>query len=206
MSNVICCKCGEPWDSTGGLHHTHSDLDIASYWLLVYGWGCPSCEENLSFAPGGPDDVISTNTRHSRWARSVELLSEGQDEFMFATFDRKPMQLSYYAANYCSVVLAGQQRIRSFAVLNEIVHGASGMNAFVVTRDNIDDVVFLTAGTKVQARPPLMLYPEAVVAAFRNYGKNQSQQGFVRWAREEKLDLVVPAPVFWDILRDKELV
>lgn len=68
MSDIHCRYCGEPWDSTGGLHHTHSDLHWSEYWQLVAGLGCPSCEGSWLRSPAHED----------AWLRSLRALGEGE--------------------------------------------------------------------------------------------------------------------------------
>jgi hypothetical protein len=66
MTDIIC-RCGEPWDSTGGLHHSHSDLTWWQYEQLVRGLGCPSCEGEFAQTPEADD----------AWRRSVQFLANG---------------------------------------------------------------------------------------------------------------------------------
>lgn len=70
MADIIC-RCGEPWDSTGGLHFTHSDLPWHSYDQLIRGMGCPCCEGK--FKPSISRDLA--------WRESLEALSEGLKPF-----------------------------------------------------------------------------------------------------------------------------
>lgn len=70
MADIIC-RCGEPWDSTGGLHFSHSDLPWHSYDQLVRGMGCPCCEGK--FRPSVARDMA--------WRESLEALSEGLEPF-----------------------------------------------------------------------------------------------------------------------------
>lgn len=66
----IACRCGEPWDSTGGLHYTHSDLSWWQYDQLVRGIGCPCCEGEFDQDP----------QRDEAWRRSVQFLADGSCE------------------------------------------------------------------------------------------------------------------------------
>ncbi len=67
----IICRCGEPWDSTWGLHFTHSDLPWHSYDQLIRGMGCPCC--GGKFKPSISRDLA--------WRESLEALSEGEKPF-----------------------------------------------------------------------------------------------------------------------------
>ena len=72
MADIICRVCGEPWDSTGGLHHSHSDLTWWQYKQLIHGMGCPCC--------GGeyPEhtDTEARNDIFDRWESSIVNLAE----------------------------------------------------------------------------------------------------------------------------------
>ena len=70
MADIIC-RCGEPWDSTGGLHFTHSDLPWHAYDQLIRGMGCPCCEGK--FTP--------SISRNLAWRESLEAPSEGEEPF-----------------------------------------------------------------------------------------------------------------------------
>lgn len=41
MGDVICRKCGEPWDWYGIYHH--EDMDVVDANRFIKGQGCPSC-------------------------------------------------------------------------------------------------------------------------------------------------------------------
>lgn len=89
MSDIICARCGEPWDSTGGLHYTHSDLEEDDYQGLLEGAGCPCCRANLR-----QDEALAYDPEIvEAWRRSVERLAEGVDEFMFATYEKEPTRV-----------------------------------------------------------------------------------------------------------------
>lgn len=66
MADVVC-RCGEPQDSTGGLHFSHAGMEWWVYDQLIRGCGCPTC--------GG--DFKPTKERDERWHRSVQFLSDG---------------------------------------------------------------------------------------------------------------------------------
>ena len=90
MADIICAQCGEPWDSTGGLHHTHADVGTPEdYWLLVFGFKCPCCRENHR-ANGKLNGEVALHYVR-RWQRSIEHLSEGHPDFMFESFDKLPL-------------------------------------------------------------------------------------------------------------------
>ena len=65
--DIHCAKCGEPWDSTGGLHHSHSDMTWWEYEQLVQGLGCPCCGGTQRGITGFQDE----------WLDSLRALSEG---------------------------------------------------------------------------------------------------------------------------------
>lgn len=44
MTDVICRVCGEPWDCTGGLHFSHTDMQWWEFEAFIQGNGCPCCE------------------------------------------------------------------------------------------------------------------------------------------------------------------
>lgn len=69
MTDLIC-RCGEPWDSTRGLHHTHSDLPWWEYEQLVRGLGCPSCAGEFDQTPENDE----------AWRNSVQYLANGSCE------------------------------------------------------------------------------------------------------------------------------
>ena len=100
MSDICCARCGEPWDSTGGLHYTHSDLREDAYTALLEGRGCPCCEgdpiANESWDNGDYTTMTDDELKERQaacvaaWRHSVEALSEGDPEFMFESFEQAP--------------------------------------------------------------------------------------------------------------------
>jgi len=70
MADIICRVCGEPWGSTGGLHHTHSDLTWWCYDELIRGRGCPRCD-------GVRPDGVPQGQFNDAWQRSVAFLADG---------------------------------------------------------------------------------------------------------------------------------
>lgn len=97
MSDIICARCGEPWDSTGGLNWSHSDLSYRQYQLLLEGRGCPCCHgDPQHLADIDHMTVIEITDEHrqewiQRWRRSVEHLSEGLPEYQYETFEKEPL-------------------------------------------------------------------------------------------------------------------
>lgn len=85
MSDLLC-RCGEPWDSTGGLNFTHSDMPWWEYDQCVRGHGCPSC--------GG--EFSADAARDLAWHRSVEFLANGS-----ITGDPYPEYPAPCAPAYC---------------------------------------------------------------------------------------------------------
>ena len=77
MSDIKCAKCGEPWDSSGGLHYTHSDLTVLDYAKLVWGESCPCCKDSGQEAT---DETVLD------WQKSIERLSEGNTEYAHFTW------------------------------------------------------------------------------------------------------------------------
>ena len=73
MTDLICRVCGEGWDSTGGLHYSHSDLTWWQYEQLVHGVGCPCCAGER---PEGLDPETRASY-YNRWLDSIHYLSEG---------------------------------------------------------------------------------------------------------------------------------
>lgn len=98
MSDIFCARCGEPWNSTGGINHTHSDLTPGQYTLLLEGCGCPCCKgdpernhEGFAQAIADGHDIHEIQQETVRqWRRSVEALSEGVNIYMYETFEREP--------------------------------------------------------------------------------------------------------------------
>jgi len=86
VSQIICARCGEPWDSTGGLHFTHSDLVEADYDRLLAGSGCLCCRENIA---GGSEEYAFIK----EWQHSIERMSEGVTKYMYVTFDVQPTRV-----------------------------------------------------------------------------------------------------------------
>jgi len=97
MSNIICARCGEPWDCTGGLHHSHTDLNVIQYEVLLEGRGCPVCHgdpQHFVDIDGMTVDEINDEDRKEwikQWRESIERLSEGQPEYMHNTFETEPL-------------------------------------------------------------------------------------------------------------------
>jgi len=85
VSQITCARCGELWDSTGGIHHSHSDLVEEDYERLLNGVGCLCCRENIS---AGTTEYAFI----SEWQHSVERLSEGETKYMYVTFDKQPIR------------------------------------------------------------------------------------------------------------------
>ena len=95
MSDIFCARCGEAWDSTGGLHYSHTVLDARDHALLLAGSGCPCCAENLkdlaesclveemNLVAYGPEFI-------QRWRKSIQHLSEGEYEFCYVDTEQEP--------------------------------------------------------------------------------------------------------------------
>ena len=90
MADIICARCGEPWDCTGGLHHSHTDLCEEDFEALLHGGGCPSCTSNLQGLADDPNDAAYDPENITRWQRSVERLSEGEGDYLYYTFETPP--------------------------------------------------------------------------------------------------------------------
>lgn len=97
VANLICARCGEPWDCTGGLHFTHTDMVEQDFKALLAGSGCLCCRENLG-DENNPEQW--SDTKIVAWQESVEALSEGQPEYMYATFDVRPNRGMTFADLY----------------------------------------------------------------------------------------------------------
>lgn len=91
MSSIQCARCSEPWDSTGGLHYSHSDVSEEDYEALLKGEGCPCCQQNLE----SPEDAYAPEFIEA-WQRSVEHLSEGLPEYMYETFNTQPKKVPLF--------------------------------------------------------------------------------------------------------------
>ena len=97
MSDIICARCGEPWDSTGGIHHSHSDLNVIQYEVLLEGRGCPCCHgDPQHFVDIDHATVIEISDEERKrwveqWRKSVERLSEGDPNYMYETFEKEPL-------------------------------------------------------------------------------------------------------------------
>ena len=97
MSDIICARCGEPWDSTGGIHYSHSDLSASQYELLLEGRGCPCCHgdpQHFVDIDHMTVDEITDEQRQEwieQWRRSVERLSEGRPEYEYVVMEKKPL-------------------------------------------------------------------------------------------------------------------
>lgn len=81
MSDIICARCGEPWDSTGGLHYSNSDLDKESYQELLQGICCPCCD---------CEKPKLTDSQIEAWQTSIERLSDGMPEFEYRIDNKRP--------------------------------------------------------------------------------------------------------------------
>lgn len=92
MADLICARCGEPWDCTGGLHFTHTDMTEEDFKLLLSGAGCMCCRENLG-DENNPDQWSPVTIM--KWQQSVEHLSEGRPEYMYSTFNKAPAKMSF---------------------------------------------------------------------------------------------------------------
>lgn len=71
MSDILCRICGEPWDCTGGLHHSHVDMPQHHYEQLIRGVGCPSCQGISTDASCIPDPIALRTELHCQWINSV---------------------------------------------------------------------------------------------------------------------------------------
>lgn len=76
MAEIYCKRCAEPWDSTGGLHHSHTDLNAYDHERLVRGMGCPCCRDKIAVC--APITAEERAIMADQWERSIVALSEGQ--------------------------------------------------------------------------------------------------------------------------------
>lgn len=97
MSSIFCARCGEPWDSTGGIHYSHSDLTEKQYQLLLEGRGCPCCQGDPMNHPGfeeavdeGHDPLEMKHEAVRQWRRSIEALSEGEYAYCYESMEKQP--------------------------------------------------------------------------------------------------------------------
>lgn len=98
MASICCARCGEPWDSTGGIHHSHSDLTEKQYQLLLEGRGCPTCcgdpMNHAGFAEAiamGGDEHEMRQEAVRQWRRSIEALSEGEYDYCYESLEKQPL-------------------------------------------------------------------------------------------------------------------
>lgn len=64
MTDAICYRCGEPWDVTGGLGHTHTDMTFWQFENFIHGAGCPCCRGEIN-------ERIPEPERRERWTHSL---------------------------------------------------------------------------------------------------------------------------------------
>ena len=76
MAEIYCKQCAEPWDSTGGLHWSHTDLDAYEHERLIRGIGCPCCPGKIAVCAPITDEERAIMAE--QWERSIIALSEGQ--------------------------------------------------------------------------------------------------------------------------------
>lgn len=62
--DAYCRSCGEPWNVTGGLNYTHTDMAFHEFANFYHGAGCPCCQ-------GGARDDIPEAERHEKWMLSL---------------------------------------------------------------------------------------------------------------------------------------
>lgn len=132
MTDLICRKCGEPWDSTGGLHYSHSDLSWWEYAQLVRGVGCPCCE-------GEPKG--DTDTNYTRWYKSVEQLSEGQvwaSEKLGDIYWPESLRYPWLNENEYRTSPPEWWRVLGLTYSRRVVHGAEDMRVINMS-GNVED-------------------------------------------------------------------
>jgi hypothetical protein len=104
MADIICARCGEPWDSTGGLHPSHSDMEVEDYNDLLQGAGCPCCRSNLRVAADihgcSMDEAAYSEENVDAWRASIERVSEGEYEYMYLTQGKEPLRTKVSVLEY----------------------------------------------------------------------------------------------------------
>ena len=68
MTQIQCRICQEPYDCTGGLHYTHTDLNAWEFEQFIKGYGCPCCQGELDYEVTEDEKADRTNA----WARSLQ--------------------------------------------------------------------------------------------------------------------------------------
>lgn len=87
MADIICARCGEPWDTGHGLHWQNSDLEEGDYNNLISGFGCPCCESKLSEFEYTEAEIAENI---EAWQRSIEYFDEGVGEYEYHSDNVRP--------------------------------------------------------------------------------------------------------------------
>ena len=79
MADIICARCGEPWE--GRLHASSMEMEIDQFENLVNGKSCPCC---------GPEPILEALKERylskapvalEAWRQSIDRASEGETFF-----------------------------------------------------------------------------------------------------------------------------
>jgi hypothetical protein len=105
MSQIICRICGEPYDVTGGLHYSHSDMPSFQFEQFIRGRGCPCCQGEAE----ATEEQKSARTW--AWCRSVHSASDETEPFPhFAEIIDQPWTTGLWKEDPPSIIeLLGHQ-------------------------------------------------------------------------------------------------